>query len=176
MGKPIDLNLLKDTAKIGTDAVKNWRGENTIRRDHAFGHEERMLDIRWTKAAQCIGAAKDAVKALADSYATVYNAQTNREKVCAEITLNYDEELHAHQREAEKLAQMADKLRVELLEKEKDGEANRESLRIFVDKLQEEYTRYLEMTDKEFLSDEVTKRLSDLRSSIVALTSNLMQS
>lgn len=182
MGGPIDLKLLKgaletvkDAAIVGKDAVKDWRGENGRRQANAFRHEERMLDIRDTAITQWIGVAKDAVRALADSYAVVYDARTNRKKVDAEIALNYEKEAHAYQLEAEKLSQMAEKLRVDLSEKEKKGAANRENLRAFVEKLQKEYDRYLGMTDKEFLSEEVTKRLSDLRGSIVALSKELMQ-
>lgn len=164
-----------DVVKTGADAVKDWRGENTRRQANSFGHEERMLEIKYAKIAQCIGVASDAVRVLADSYAVVCEARTNRERVHAEIAQNYEKELWVHQQEAAKVAQMAEKLRVELSEKEKEGEAGRESLRVFVDKLSKEYERYLELKDEEFLSEEVTRRLSDLRSSIVELTQNLMQ-
>ena len=80
MGNPIDLALIEGALKVGGDvvkavptAVKDWRGENTVRTQNKYRHKEVL-----------IREVKDTIRTLSNCYATVQRARNERFKVRAD--------------------------------------------------------------------------------------------
>ena len=167
MGKPIDLALIEGALKIGGDvvnavptAVKDWRGENTARTQNKYHHREIL-----------VREAKDAIRTLADCYATAQRTLNDRFKVRADANLAIQKEYDERQRALKKLELEAEKLEAELEEQAKNGEHARTAFQAILDKILEEYDRLLKQED--FLSEAVTGQLNEVRAKCVEMAREL---
>ena len=158
MGNPIDLALIEGALKVGGDvvkavptAVKDWRGENTVRTQNKYRHKEVL-----------IREVKDTIRTLSNCYATVQRARNERFKVRADANQAIQKELDEHQSALKKLEQEAERLESELEEKSKTGEYVRAAFQSILDHVLEEYDMLLKQED--FLSEAVTSRLNEVRS------------
>lgn len=167
MGNPIDLALIQGALKIGDDAVKavpnavkDWRGENTARIKAKFVHQEIL-----------VREAKETIRTLADCYATVQHARSERFKVRADADLAIQKEYDEHQRTLKKLELEAEKLEAELDEKAKNGEHARTAFQAILNRILDEYDILLNQED--FLNDAVSSQLNAVRAKCVEMARDL---
>ena len=132
---------------------------------------------RFDRISSIIHSGIEDINVLANTYNSINIAIGNRASIKADnmvkvtaVELNMKQEENRHIEEMEKLEQ-------EWLKISKSAENRDEYIKIIkkqVEYFQLEYDKYLQYDDDIFLSEEVTRRLADLRGKIVELTKELV--